>query len=102
MHEELKHTDLTMIRAVCSRQSWSQWTLIASRERLYQFISMSDDASQKVMRQEVMEIGDNGARQSAIVIAASQRATWLDTQPLNEEEDMRLDETSWNMRGCKR
>lgn len=86
MHEELKHTDLTMIRAVCSRQSWSQWTSIASRERLYQFISMSDDASQKVMRQEVMEIGDNGAH----------------TQPLNEEEDMRLDETSWNMRGCKR
>ena len=86
MHEELKHTDLTMIRGVCSRQSWSQWTSIASHERLYQFISMSDDASQKVMRQEVMEIGDNGAH----------------TQPLNDEEDMRLDETSWNMRGCKR
>ena len=98
MHEELKHTDLTMIRAVCSRQSWSQWTSIASRERLYQFISMSDDASQKVMRQEVMEIGDNGPRRFASVIAGSQRAT----QPLNEEEDMRLDETSWNMRGCKR
>ena len=48
--DELKHVDLEIIRAVCGQQCMSQWTAIATRERLYQFIAMSDEVTQREMR----------------------------------------------------
>ena len=45
VHEELKDLELVKIHAVCARQSWSQWTSIATRERLYQFMAMSGEDS---------------------------------------------------------
>ena len=49
VHEELKGLELIKIRAVCARQSWSQWTSIATRERLYQFMVMSGEDAQNEM-----------------------------------------------------
>ena len=48
--DELKDIDLEIIRAICGQQCMSQWWAIATRERLYQFIAMSDELSQKEMR----------------------------------------------------
>ena len=54
VHEELKDLELVKIRAVCARQSWSQWTSIATRERLYQFMAMSGEDAQNEMRQNML------------------------------------------------
>jgi len=53
VEDELGTVDLENIRAACSRQSRSHWTAIASRDRLYQFMSMSDEETQTEMRREV-------------------------------------------------
>ena len=44
--EEFGRFNLKTIRAACSEQSKTQWTKIASRDRLYQFVSMSDETTQ--------------------------------------------------------
>lgn len=48
---ELEAIDIEKIRAACSQQSRTQWTAIASCDRLYQFIALSDEETQKEMRQ---------------------------------------------------
>jgi hypothetical protein len=48
---DLIHTD--NIREACSSQSRTQWTTIASRDRLYQFVAMSDDTTQTEIRQKL-------------------------------------------------
>ena len=53
---ELEAVDLEKIRATCNDECRSQWTAIASRERLYQFIAMSDDDTQLVMRNKLLTI----------------------------------------------
>lgn len=49
--EEMRSIGLEEIRAICQAHSRSQWTVIASRSRLYQFIAMSDEKTQREMRQ---------------------------------------------------
>ena len=49
--EELEAVDIEKIRSACSQHSMTQWTAIASRNRLYQFIAMSDEEAQREMRQ---------------------------------------------------
>jgi hypothetical protein len=49
LYEELKTVDLENLRAVCKQHSRTQWTAIASRERLYQFVAMSDEMTQMEM-----------------------------------------------------
>ena len=51
--DELGTVDLENVRAACSQQSRSQWTAIASRDRLYQFMAMSDGETQAEMRRGV-------------------------------------------------
>ena len=53
MNEEFSDVDLETIRAVCSQQSMTQWTKIASRGRLYQFVAMSDEVTQREIRHRV-------------------------------------------------
>lgn len=60
MDEELEAIDLEKIRAICSEQCKSQWTAIASRERLYQFMAMSDERTQTAMRQALLMISREG------------------------------------------
>ena len=47
----MRSIGLEEIRAICQAHSRSQWTVIASRSRLYQFIAMSDEKTQREMRQ---------------------------------------------------
>jgi hypothetical protein len=62
VNEELKDIDLHSIRAVCAHQSRTQWTSIASRHRLYQFMALSDEVTQKEMREKVSSLIDlNGS-----------------------------------------
>jgi hypothetical protein len=56
VHDELRDVDIERIRAVCSQQSRSGWTSIASRERLYQFIALSDEDTQLEMRQKALSM----------------------------------------------
>ena len=56
VHEELKHIEISKIRAVCDQQSRSRWTVIASRNRLYQFIAMSNVETQQEMRQKALSL----------------------------------------------
>jgi hypothetical protein len=51
--DELGTIDLEKIRAVCNQQCRTRWTAIASRDRLYQFMAMSNEETQKEMRREV-------------------------------------------------
>ena len=53
VNEELKDVDIHKIRAVCTQQSRTQWTSIASHDRLYQFIALSDEGTQNEMRKTV-------------------------------------------------
>ena len=53
MSQELEEIDLEKIRAVCSQQSRTQWTAIATRDRLYQFMAMSDEEAQREMRESL-------------------------------------------------
>ena len=53
VEEELDAIELETIRAACNQQSRTQWTAIASRQRLYQFMAMSDEVTQKEMRQRL-------------------------------------------------
>lgn len=57
--DELGILDIEEIRAACSQQSRSQWTTIASWDRLYQFLAMSDEDSQRIMRQTVCTTADD-------------------------------------------
>ena len=50
MHDELQKIDLEKIRAVCKEESRTLWTTIATRNRLYQFMAMSDETTQQKMR----------------------------------------------------
>ena len=53
MNEEFSDVDLETIRAVCRQQSMTQWTKIASRGRLYQFVAMCDEVTQREIRHRV-------------------------------------------------
>lgn len=44
--EEFGQLNLETIQASCSEQSRMQWMKIASRDRLYQFVSISDETTQ--------------------------------------------------------
>ena len=63
---------------------------------------MSDEAKQKVMRQEVTQMGDDGAQCSASVMGLYGPFTCFDAQTPNKGEHMSSDGSSLNMRGCKR
>ena len=66
--EDLRNVNLEKIRAVCNQQSWSRWTEIASRNRLYQFMALSDEDTQKEMRQAMLNAPggmDNEADQAS-------------------------------------
>ena len=54
VHEELKNIETSRIRSVCDKQSRTKWTSIASRDRLYQFIALSDEETQREMRQDAL------------------------------------------------
>lgn len=65
MEEELKSIHIDIIRAACSGQSRTQWTTIASRDRLYQFVAMSDQVAQREICQHLglistNEVGERG------------------------------------------
>ena len=51
--DELRGVDVETIRVVCSDLSRSRWTAIASRDRLYQFMSMSDKETQGEIRRKL-------------------------------------------------
>lgn len=53
VNEELKDVPIHKIQAVCAQQSKTQWTSIASRNRLYQFMALSDESTQNEMRDMV-------------------------------------------------
>jgi hypothetical protein len=68
VENELQTLDLEKIRAVCHQQSRTRWTSITSRDRLYQFIAMSDEETQLEMRQKLVttdSIEDFGSTSSA-------------------------------------
>jgi hypothetical protein len=65
VNDELKDVDVNEIRVACAEQSRSGWTSIASRNRLYQFIALSDEVTQKVMREKVSMSNNNNGRGSA-------------------------------------
>jgi hypothetical protein len=48
--EDLDAIDLERIRDACNQQCITRWTSIATRERLYQFLAMSDKETQVAMR----------------------------------------------------
>ena len=50
IHEELNNINLSKICAICNQQSWTKWMSIASWNRLYQFIALSDNVTQWEMR----------------------------------------------------
>ncbi|KAF8812817.1 hypothetical protein BYT27DRAFT_7272529 [Phlegmacium glaucopus] len=52
--DELRNVDISDIRAICNEQSRTQWTSIASRGRLYQFIALSDKETQVQMRSKAV------------------------------------------------
>ena len=54
VNEVLENIELEKIRAVCNQQSRSRWTQIASRDRMYQFIAMSDENTQREMHQKLL------------------------------------------------
>lgn len=64
MNEQLDTVGIETIRAVCNEQSRSQWTTIASRELLYQFMAMSDEETQGEMRQKLSKNGDRSTVES--------------------------------------
>ena len=59
VNDELKDIGLDEIRAACAEQSRSGWTSIASRNRLYQFIALSDEVTQREMREKMSMTIDN-------------------------------------------
>jgi hypothetical protein len=63
--EELRDVELSRIRTVCDQQSRTKWTSIASRDRLYQFIALSDEKTQLEMRQKALSLVDMNSRASA-------------------------------------
>jgi hypothetical protein len=65
IHEELKGVDISKIRAVCDQQSRTKWTTIASRDRLYQFIALSNDETQQEMRQKALSLIDMNSEPNA-------------------------------------
>lgn len=58
IHQVLKYIDLSKIRAVCDQQSRTKWTSIASRNRLYQFMALSDEKTQTEMRLKALSLLD--------------------------------------------
>ena len=56
--EELENIELERIRAVCNQQCRTRWTSIASRDRLYQFMAMSDEETQNAMQLKVSSTDD--------------------------------------------
>ncbi|KAF8803427.1 hypothetical protein BYT27DRAFT_7214734 [Phlegmacium glaucopus] len=58
VHAELRDVEISKIRAVCNQQSRTKWTTIASRQRLYQFISLSDEETQEEMRLKALSLMD--------------------------------------------
>jgi hypothetical protein len=56
LHDELGNVELSKIREVCSQQSRTNWTSIASCEQLYQFIALSDEDTQLEMRQKALSL----------------------------------------------
>ena len=54
VHDVLGSVDIVDLRAVCDHESSTRWTQIASRNRLYQFIAMSNEATQTEMRQRAL------------------------------------------------
>lgn len=68
MDDELDTIDIEKIRGVCNQQCRTQWTAIATRDRLYQFMAMSDENTQVDMRHDLSAMNDNedlGASSSA-------------------------------------
>jgi hypothetical protein len=65
VNEELRNVDISKLRAVCNQQSRSRWTTIASRDRLYQFIAMSDEQTQDEMRLKALSMIDMNSAPSA-------------------------------------
>jgi hypothetical protein len=58
IEDELRNIEISKIRAVCDQQSRTRWTTIASRNRLYQFMALSDEQSQLEMRQKALSLVD--------------------------------------------
>ncbi|KAF8803392.1 hypothetical protein BYT27DRAFT_7214713 [Phlegmacium glaucopus] len=58
VHEDLGSIELSRIRAACDQQSRTKWTSIASRQRLYQFIALSDEDTQQEMRLKALSLMD--------------------------------------------
>jgi hypothetical protein len=87
VNEELKDIHLSRIRAVCAQQSKSQWTSIATRDRLYQFIALSDAETQRVMREKVSSLTDleKGGESSNTPISSSTFLTSFDTWTAQNE-----------------
>ena len=54
--DELKSVHIDMIREVCNLQCRTRWTAIAKRERLYQFIALSDEVTQLEIRRELRSL----------------------------------------------
>jgi len=79
VHEVLESVDLEKIRSACSQQSRTQWTAIASRDRLYQFMSMSDEETQTEMRQNLSATGFFGGSGCPSTIAGS--SSYSSTKP---------------------
>lgn len=104
VHDEMRDAHLKKIRAICARQSWTRWTSIASRERLYQFISMSDESSQRTMRQDVCHhVDENGDEGTIDLIGPYGPSTsWFGQPMLDEHEHMGLQASGSSSVGRKR
>lgn len=90
IHDELENVELSKIREVCDQQSRSKWTSIASRNRLYQFMALSDEETQQEMRLKALSILDMkstlGTIQSGSTVACSSRNLSVMNAAVNEDE----------------
>lgn len=84
LKDSLDVIDVERIRAVCGEQSRSQWTKIASRERLYQFIAMSEERTQSEIRKKL------------------QTSSWVEEAGQPSRAGTVLSSTPLNSRGTKR
>ena len=56
LKDELDSVELEKIRLVCGEQCRTMWTTIASRERLYQYIALSNDTTQAEMQRRLKDV----------------------------------------------
>jgi hypothetical protein len=71
--DELKDVDIEKIREVIDQQSRTKWTLIASRDRLYQFMALSDERTQREMRDKALSLVpmDSGLSEDYLFVASA-------------------------------